>query len=221
MHQTVWHATKRCLSCFFLFSSLGLSHTCQTDNELVSRCCREQTYCVQPSTTTTTITLTGLMPLSSEQMLRKLFSTSYVLKKEILNLFFWIVGARKGRNVQVFVPLWSQHSKLEWLKPHRNNPLMLQILFYTAQRKKKITWKDHKFNFLFLYLKPFICRGDCDVWISLHASFDYNVLNFLLVHRLHSHTLEEMLIFLTIFNFTSLSPPLLQTSLAHWAQVSL
>lgn len=66
--------------CFF-FSSLGLSHTCQTDNELVSRCCREQTYCVQPSTTTTTIILTGLLPLSSEQMLRKLiwiFSTSYV-----------------------------------------------------------------------------------------------------------------------------------------------
>lgn len=128
----------------FFFSSLGLPHTCQTDNELVSRCCREQTYCVQPSTTTTTITLTGLMPLSSQQILRKLiwiFSTSYVLKKKkILNLFFWIVGARKGLNVQVFVPLWSQHSKLELLKLHRNNPLMLQIVFFIHGTKKK---KDH------------------------------------------------------------------------------
>lgn len=68
---------------------------------------------------------------------------------------------------------------------------MSQIVFFIQGTKKKITWKDNKFNFLFLYLETFICRGDCDVWISLHASFDYNVLNFLLVHRLHSHTLEE------------------------------
>lgn len=68
---------------------------------------------------------------------------------------------------------------------------MSQIVFFIQGTKKKITWKDNKFNFLFLYLETFICWGDCDVWISLHASFDYNVLNFLLVHRLHSHTLEE------------------------------
>lgn len=62
--------------------------------------------------------------------------------------------------------------------------------FIHGTKKKEIRWKDNIFTFLFLYLESFICQGDCD-WISLHASFYYNPLNFLVVHCFHSHILKE------------------------------
>lgn len=56
----------------------------------------------------------------------------------------------------MFVPLWSQHSKLEWLKPHRNNPLMLQIVFFIhgAKEKKRSHEKTINSTFYFFIWNP-------------------------------------------------------------------
>lgn len=73
----------------------------------------------------------------------------------------------------------------------------------------------------FLFMPLLIETEETFFWHKVCISITFNENQLHCTSQTFSHSSLSQLIFPTVFNFTDLSPPLLQTSLTHWAQVSL